>query len=514
MPDAATMKSEVSVFREYSDYDALGLADLVRSKEVTPKELLEAAISQTVVLNPQLNAVVDTFFDEARTALGSLPAADAPFCGVPFLLKDLLAPYAGRVMSGGSRLFAGYVPDHDAEIVRRFKAAGLVPFGKTNTPEFGLKPVTEPELFGPARNPWDLRRTPGGSSGGSAAAVAARLVPAAHGNDGGGSIRVPASCCGVFGFKPSRGRTPIGPDLSESWQGFSCDHVLTRSVRDSAALLDATCGPETGGLHHLPPPARPFLAEVGAPPGKLRIAFMKSPLLGRSVHQDCADSAEQAARLCSDLGHEVTEDAPAIDSEAFASAFMTMVCAETRATLDMAPALIGRRARRSDVELATWILGMLGRHASSAALVGAQRVMHTAVRQIGRFFASYDLLLTPTLSQPPIAIGGMDLHGAQATVAKLLARINFPPLAALFSGIDAIAEEAFDFVSFTQPFNASGQPAMSVPLYWNRQGLPIGVHFVGRPTDEATLFRLAAQLEAAQPWAHRRPPMLSAPPTP
>lgn len=494
----------LAMMDDYANYDGLGLAQLVRNKQVTPAELLDAAIDQAEAIDPQINAVIDKFYDEAHATLETLPA-EAPFRGVPFLVKDILAAYRGRPMRSGSRLFADYVPDHDGEIVRRYKAAGVVTFGKTNAPEFGLMPVTEPELFGATLNPWDPKHTPGGSSGGSAAAVAARIVPIAHGNDGGGSIRVPASCCGLFGLKPSRGRNPIGPDCSEAWQGFACDHVLTRSVRDSAAMLDATCGPEPGGLHQLPNPERPFLDEVGAAPGKLRIALMATPLLGRSVHPDCVDGVEKAAQLCRELGHEVSEDAPAIDGEDFAKAFMTMVCAETGAAIRMAPALIGRQAKRSDVELATWILSMLGRHTSSVALVRAQQRIHAAVRQIGRFFENYDVLLTPTLSQPPLRIGELGLHGAQAVTAKLLAILNYPPLAALFSGIDAIAEDAFAFVSFTPPFNATGQPAMSVPLHWNADGLPIGIHFVGRHADEATLFRLAGQLEAAQPWEHRRP---------
>ncbi|MBI3455692.1 MAG: amidase, partial [Candidatus Rokubacteria bacterium] len=294
-------------FPEYEAYDGLGLAELVRRKEVAPAELVEAAIERIERRNPRLNAVIHTLYEEARArATGPLPAG--PFAGVPFLLKDLAAAYAGAPLRSGSRFLAGWRPDHHAELVRRFLAAGVIVLGKTNTPELGLLPITEPRLFGPTRNPWDPERSPGGSSGGSAAAVAARMVPMASGGDGGGSIRIPASCCGVFGLKPSRGRTPSGPDAAERWQGLVVEHVLTLSVRDSAAMLDATAGPDPGAWHQAPPPARPFLAEVGAPPGRLRIAWSAEPALpAPAVDPDCRAALEDAVRLLGDLGHEGVE---------------------------------------------------------------------------------------------------------------------------------------------------------------------------------------------------------------
>jgi amidase len=495
-------------FSEYARYDGLGLAELVRRKEVTPGELVEEAVGRIEALNPQLNAVIHPMYDLGREAAeGELP--DGPFTGVPFLLKDLGAAYGGVPMCCGSRFHEGCSPDHDCEMVSRFKAAGLVILGKTNTPEYGLVPVTEPELFGPCNNPWDLTRTTGGSSGGSGAAVAARIVPMAHGNDGGGSIRIPASCCGVFGLKPSRGRNPIGPDIGEAWHGLAADHVLSRSVRDSAAMLDATAGPEVGALYWAPPQSRPFLSEVGADPGKLRIAFTSKPFLPGVVHEDCVGGLEATAALCEGLGHVVEEAAPPIDGRAFARAFLTMVCGETRADIEEAEALLGRKATFSDFEPATWAVGLLGTQISGAQLSQAIRLLQRTARQTGRFFEDYDLLLTPTLASPPVVTGALQPKGAEALAMKVLGRLNAGGLINALAGIDALAEQVFEFMPYTPVFNATGQPAMSVPLYWNDEGLPIGMHFAARYGDEATLFRLAGQLEQARPWAGRTPPVCS-----
>lgn len=491
---------------EYDQYDGLGLAELVRKGEVRPVELVEEAIRRIETLNPRLNAVIHKMYDQARQAAeGPLP--EGPFRGVPFLLKDLLVTCRDAPMHMGSRFYRNYVPDHDSEIVRRYRSAGLVIVGKTNVPEFGLLPVTEPELFGPSNNPWDLTRTTGGSSGGSAAAVAARMVPLAHGNDGGGSIRIPASCCGLFGLKPSRGRNPMGPDLAEAWHGLACDHVLTRSVRDSAAILDATAGPDVGAPYHAPPPARPFLSEVGADPGRLRIAFTSRPFLPSVVHEDCIRGVEITARLCQELGHEVVEAAPQIDGKAFATAFFMMVCAETRADIEEAEVLVGRKAISADFEPATWAVGLLGRQITAAELSRAIRFLKLTARQVGRFFEEYDVLLTPTLARPPVKHGELQPVGVQALGMKVLGRLNAGGLIKAVAGIEALAQQVFEFIPFTPLFNATGQPAMSVPLIWNAEGLPIGMQFVARYGDEATLLRLAAQLEQAQPWRDRLPPI-------
>jgi amidase len=505
-PESGTRKNVMSGFGDYDRYDGLGLAQLVRKHEVTPRELVEEAISRIERLNPQLNAVIHKMYDSARRAAeGNLP--EGPFWGVPFMLKDLLALDAGVPMRLGSRFHQDFVPDHDSEMVRRFKAAGVIVVGRTNTPEYGLAPVTEPELFGPTQNPWNLARTSGGSSGGSGAAVAARMVPLAHGSDGGGSIRIPASCCGVFGLKPTRGRNPFGPDLGDAWHGLSCDHVLTRSVRDSAAMLDATAGPDVGAPYYAPPPDRPFLEEVGADPGKLRIAFTDQPLLPGVVHEDCVRGLEMTVALCRDLGHEMVEAAPEVDGHAFAQHFATLVYGETSAAIVEAQELQGRKATSRAFESTTWAAALLGNRVRAGEFAWAVRHLKSSARQIAPFFEKYDLLLTPTLARPPVVTGELQLRGIEALALNLLCRLNAGgPLHAL-SRLTSPADEIFAFIPFTPPFNATGQPAMSVPLYWSDKGLPIGMQFVGRYGDEATLFRLAGQLEQAKPWFDRSPPI-------
>ncbi len=464
--------------------DATAQADLVRRKEVTPAELVDTAIRRIERLNPLLNAVVTPMPELARRdALAA--GATGPFPGVPFLLKDLGAEYAGVGFTEGSAFLAGrYVSPEDSTLVTRLKRAGLIVVGKTNTPEFGILPTTEPRLFGPARNPWDTGRTTGGSSGGSAAAVAAGLVPMAHANDGGGSIRIPASCCGLFGLKPTRARNPLGPHYGDLFSGLVVEHAVTRSVRDSAALLDATSGPEAGDPYWAPPAARPFLDEVGADPGRLRIAFTTRAASGAPIHADCVRAVEEAARLCASLGHEVIEGAPEVDGEVFERAFITLWSSGCAWTIDDWARRIGRPARPEEFEPLTWMLAESGRANSGAAYLLALQDLQRLARGVARFFERHHCWLTPTVAEPPLPLGSFDatpddpLHGLRRSAA---------------------------FVPFTPIANVTGQPAMSVPLSWNAGGLPVGVHFVGRFGDEATLFRLAAQLEAARPWAHRRP---------
>jgi amidase len=465
--------------------DATSQAELVSNKEVKPIELVDAAIDRIERVNPMINAVITPMFDEARAAAnGKLP--DGPFSGVPFLLKDLLASYAGVRMASGSAFLRDFVPDHDSQLVSRHKRAGLVILGKTNTPEYGIMPTTEPALFGPSRNPWDTARATGGSSGGSAAAVAAGMVPFAHGNDGGGSIRIPASCCGLFGLKPTRARNPLGPDFGDMFSGLVAEHALTRSVRDSAALLDATSGAEPGDPYWAPPPARPFLQEVGADPGKLRIAFTTVAPSRASLHPDCVTAVNEAVTLCSNLGHEVTEAAPAINGEILVPMFMTLWSAGCTWTIDSMALYTKQEARTEHFEPATWALYHMGRQQTGSAYLLALQWLQRTSRDVARFMEDYDIWLTPTLGEPPLPLGSFD-----ATPDDPMAGMR----------------KAAQFVPFTPICNATGQPAMSVPLFWNDQGLPIGTHFVGRFGDEATLFRLAAQLEAARPWANRRPPI-------
>ncbi|HEY8375771.1 MAG TPA: amidase family protein [Nannocystis sp.] len=492
------------VIAEYEDLDGLALAALVRAGELTPAELVDEAIRRAETVGVALGAVVAPMYDSARElARGTLP--EGQFRGVPFLLKDLLAAAAGAPLQSGSRFFRGHVPTYDSEIVRRYRAAGLIPVGKTATSEFGLVPTVETAAHGACKNPWDPTRSAGGSSGGSAAAVAARVVPFASGGDGGGSIRIPAACCGLFGLKPTRGRTPFGPDRSEGWQGFAVQHAITRSVRDSAALLDATCSPEPGAPYYPPPPPRPFLDEVAIPPGRLRIAVTTRPLLGGTVHPDCAAALADAAALLHDLGHHVEEAAPEVDGPAFSRAFFVVLCAEVAAEIDHASRALKRPARAADFEFATWTLSQIGHSLTAAEFVAARRHLLDSARAIAPFFTRFDVLVTPTLAQPPAPLGTLGPRGFSAAMMKLLSRARAGGLLKRLTALDPSVDEIFAYIPWTPVFNVTGQPAMSVPLYWNGAGLPIGVHFVGRYGDEATLFRLAGQLEQARPWARRRP---------
>jgi amidase/6-aminohexanoate-cyclic-dimer hydrolase len=464
-------------------FDGLGLAELVRRKEVSAHELLDAVLARADAANPALNAIVTRLDDQARAAIAAgLP--EGPFTGVPYLLKDLGALYAGAPTSFGSALFDGNVADHDSEITARLKRAGLVIFGKTNTPEMGLSPSTEPRRFGVTRNPWNRAFSAGGSSGGAAAAVAAGILPMAHATDGGGSIRIPASCCGLFGMKPTRARNPMGPDAGEGWGGASVAHAVTWSVRDSAALLDATAGPDVGDPYWAPPPAGPFLAEVGRDPGRLRIALTTASFNGAPVHDECAQAARAAAKLCASLGHVVEEARPTIDARALGLAVRIIIAANVRAALEARAGALGRPLVETDVERQTW--GRVAEGASFSAWEYARsiNVVHRTGRQVARFFEQWDVLLSPTMCQPPYPLGVLNMSSTDDTTY-----------------VDAVLAS----VGFTSLFNSAGNPAMSVPLATSTQGLPIGVQFAGRFGDEATLFRLAAQLESAQPWTGRRP---------
>ncbi len=468
---------------DYERYDGLGLAELVARGDVKPEELLEAALTRMAQRDPALNAVVIPMAREARAAIAAgLPAG--PFRGVPYLIKDLYADVNGVRMTNGCRLFSDHVSEHDAEMTTRIRAAGLVVFGKTHSPEFGITTSSESRVFGKTRNPWDPERSAGGSSGGAAAAVAAGFVPWAHASDGGGSIRIPASCCGLVGLKPSRGRTPMGPDVGEGWSGMSQVHAVTRSVRDCAALLDATHGPDVGAPYVAPGPARPFLDEVGAAPGKLRIAFQTAAWNGAPVHADCRAAVEDAARLLESLGHHV-EDAPfSVDLEQFRRSTITIIASNLLSALEERAAQLGRELRQDDVEPGTWLLASLGHRVRGADYPAAVRGIHAIGRQLGRFLQDFDLLLSPTMATPPLPLGALALD--REDLAAQLADLN-------------------QTVGFTQLFNATGTPAISLPLFWNDAGLPIGVQLCSAAGDEATLLRVAAQCEEARPWFDRRP---------
>jgi amidase/6-aminohexanoate-cyclic-dimer hydrolase len=473
----------MSPLDDYETYDSLGLADLVRRREVRPEELLDAAIDRVEKLNPKLNAVVLRLYDEARTAIAKgLP--DGPLRGVPFLLKDLHAHLAGVRLTSGCRFFEDFVSDHDSEIVTRYKRAGLVIFGRTASPEFGLTTTTESTLFGQTRNPWNLAHTAGGSSGGAAAAVAAGILPSANASDGGGSIRIPASCCGLFGLKPTRARNPAGPDRGEGWSGMSVVHALTRSVRDSAALLDSTQGPQAGDPYWAPPPARPYLDEVETAPGRLRVAFQTEAFNGVETHRDCVAAVEDAARLCAELGHEVNEARLTVDGEKLGEATRLIVAANLRATLEDRARALGREFTQDDLEWVTYVMAISVKDVGAAEYARSVRLIHALGRQVAHFLEDHDVLLTPSMATPPLALGKLALSNED--LGEFVANLKLT-------------------TAYTQLFNASGNPAMSVPLFWNAAGLPVGVQFAGRFGDEATLFRLAAQLENARPWFNRRP---------
>jgi amidase len=470
---------------ELVSLDALAQADLVRAGDVSPRELVESTIDGIERVNPRLNCVIAPLYEQALAA-ASAELPDGTFRGVPFLLKDLIATYAGAPMTEGSKLLAGYSPDRDSELVRRLKSSGLVIVAKTNTPEFGILGTTEPKLFGPTRNPWDTSRTAGGSSGGSAAAVAAAIVPMAHANDGGGSIRIPASCCGVFGFKPTRARNPLGPDHGDLISGLVAEHAVTRSVRDSAALLDATAGPDHGDPYWSPPARGPFLAEVQRAPGALRVAFSSDSPTTTPVHHDCVEAVRDAAVLCEELGHRVEEAKPPLNPQLLAEVFDIVWSSGIAASIEGWGRKLSRAVEEGDVEPLTWAVYQRGKEKSAAAYLLAVGELQRMTRSIARFHDDYDLWLTPTVSSPPIPLGQFD------SVAENRLR-----------GYERDAE----FCPFTPLQNFTGQPAMSVPLWWNGDGLPVGVQFAARFGDEATLFRLAGQLERARPWTERRPPV-------
>jgi len=471
-------------FQEYEDYDAMGLAELVRKRQVTPHELLEAAMERVEARDTAINAVVTKMYDQARAAIAAgLPAG--PFTGVPFMLKDLGVLYAGVRTSNGSRLFAEFVPDHDSTVVERYKAAGLVIMAKTNTPEFGIAATTEPQLFGPTCNPWRRTHSAGGSSGGAAAAVAAGYVPMAHATDGGGSIRIPAANCALFGLKPSRGRNPAGPDFGEGLAGMATGHCVSRSVRDSAALLDATHGPAPGDPYSPPSLSRPLLDEVGAPPGRLRIAMCKTDYLGQPIHAECAAAVEAAARLCASLGHEVEEVRPDFSNLSLTRAWRVIPAANLWVNINTRARALGRAPTPGDVEPLTWAWMQEGRTFTAADYLETVTTMHVIGRRMGAFLEHYDLLLSATLARPPLKLGEMDMTSEDVDRY----------VAFLFN----------DVAPLTPLFNQSGGAAMTVPLAWSTDGLPIGIQFGGGLGDEPKLLRLAAQLEQAQPWAHRRP---------
>jgi amidase len=494
------------VFKEYADHDATGLAALVARRELSPAELLEAAIARMEAVNPRFNAVNIPMLEIGR-ARAAQPLEGA-FAGVPFLIKDIAQDYAGVPSTSGSRALRNWVPPVHAEIVRRFLRAGLVIFGKTATPEFALKGITETALWGATRNPWDPGRSPGGSSGGAAAAVAAGIVPMAGASDGGGSIRIPAAYCGLFGLRPSRGRVPPGPLHGEFWDGASSEHVLTRSVRDSARMLDALAGPDAGAPFVIAPPRRPYAEEVGRDPGRLRIGFCLRSPLGTPVDAASAQGVREAAKLLEGLGHNVEEAEPEVDGQALAHCFIRMYFGQVAASVAEAKALTG--AGDADFELDTRALAMFGQALNAGEYVHAHRQWNEFARALGRFHETYDLYLTPSTAMPPSRIGELAMPAGQQAALRLILRLGVGRLLLGTPLVRQIVDESLKRVPFTQLSNLTGTPSMSVPLHWapaeaGGPELPVGVQFVARFGEEDLLLRLAAQLEQARPWKERRP---------
>ncbi len=495
------------MFDEYADYDGLGLGALVAKGEVQPIEVLEAAIGLAEALNPELNAIVTPLYDYGRKR--ARQELSGPFAAVPFLLKDAHHALTGTPMSNGSRLHQGEISQHTAEIVRRFLAAGVVVFGKTNTPEYKLSVFTMPKAWGPTHNPWDLSRSAGGSSGGSAAAVAAGIVPMASATDEGGSIRMPASACGIFGLKPSRGRNPIGPEFSWEYEGQSTSHIVSRTVRDSAAMLDATAGPELGSPYAAPGPVG-FLAALDAELGQLRVGMStEAQVFGIPMESPCVDAVRVTGRLLQDLGHIVEEVQLPFDEREVLRASIILGATNTAAVVSDLEGRYGRARVRRSLEDVPLLLAAVGR-ALPAEQVGASRL---AGRRVGlalaQFFTNYDLLLLPTLGRVPVPLAEA---APTAGEQRLLHFLVSPAASALFgvrvlreqvmnAQMDAFARQA---LHRTMVANLTGVPAMSVPLHQTADGLPVGVQFLGPFGDEARMLRLAAQLEEAKPWPRRR----------
>lgn len=474
-------------FDEYSNYDGLGLAELVRKGEVQPSELVEAAIERIEKHNGTLNAVVYKAYDEARrVAAGELPAG--PFRGVPFLIKDLGCPVAGMPRTSGSAFLQHEVLAEDGELTRRYRAAGVVLLGKTNTPEFGITGTTESKHLGPCRNPWNPDHISGGSSGGAASATAAGIVPLAHASDGLGSIRIPAACCGLFGLKTTRDRNPNGPNHGERVVGFSVDHVVSRSVRDSAAMLDATGYPEAGMPYAPLTKERSFQAELSRPPDRLRIAFSAETPSGRPIHEDNLRALEETVTLLAELGHEVVERKIDIDYRKLYRAQSAIAACNSAASLDAMIERVGREPREDELEPLTWAGIRNGRKLQGDLVLRSWRTLRQMCVEILGFFEEFDVFVNPVMGTPPPRIGHID-------------PVNLEP-----REVGRRQAQAFPF---TPPSNFTGQPAMSVPLCTSREGLPLGMQFAARFGDEATLFRLAGQLEEAAPWAERRPQIWS-----
>lgn len=473
--------------KDYAEYDALGLAELVAKGDVTPGELLDAAASRAEAAQKELNCFSAIFVDAAREQIDSgLP--DGLFAGAPYAVKDLGISVGGQSLTHGSRAWKGNVADKDSVLASRYKAAGLTLFAQTTSPEWGLTVTTESKLYGQTRNPWDITRTSGGSSGGASAAVAAGVVPAAHASDGGGSIRVPAACTGLFGMKPSRGRTPMGPMTTEGWNGQSCQHAVSRTVRDSAALLDISHGPEVGSRYVAPPPAGAYLDAVQRTPGQLKIAVWTKAPNGAEGDDEAKAGVANTVKLLESLGHIVEEAEPEFDGEALSKGMVMTLAAAMAMTMEARADALGRPVREDEMEDVTAQFVELGNKVPMIELMKANQASIKAALVFDQFMVDggYDMMLAPTLSRTPDKLGALSLSPED---------------------LDEYAVAVSTFAPWCPLFNQTGAPAMSVPLHWTQENMPLGMMFGARCGQEERLFSLAAQLEAAAPWAHRKPPV-------
>ena len=470
-------------FNDYRAFDALGLAQAIRRRDLSRREVLDATLARMHAVNPQVNAVTYLHQAAADQAGGE---TQGPFAGVPYFIKDLHAPVAGMPLTHGSRLFAGDVQHFDSETVARLRRAGFVILGRTASPEFGISASTEPALTGPTRNPWNLAHTAGGSSGGAGAAVASGMVPASHATDSGGSIRIPAACNGLVGLKPTRGLLATGPHRGEASHGLSHEHAVTRSVRDCAAILDATAGPDIGAPYFTARPAEPYLQAISRAPKRLRIAFTSASFSGQPVDAECRAAVEAAVRLLQSMGHDVDQGSPEFDGAALAGASGTLLLTGLAAFVEAREAQLGRSAREDELEPVTRAAIAVGRKVTGLHYTSRFAVINREVRRIARFFENVDVLVTPTLAMPPVALGTLSTQTMT---------------------LDQFQNAMTAFSPFTGAFNATGQPAISLPLHWTSGGLPVGVQLVGRFGDDTLLLQLAAQLELAAPWFGRTAPL-------
>lgn len=490
-------------FEEYRQHDGMALAELVRNRQVSAAELLETALTRAEAVNPKLNAIIVPMHERAHQR--SAEPLTGPFAGVPFLTKDLFQEVEGVATAYGCKALknAGHIAPFTAEITQRWLDSGVVIFGRTNTPEFGAKAITEPEAWGATCNPWNTQHVPGGSSGGSAAAVTAGIVPMAGANDGGGSIRIPAAHCGLFGLKPGRGRTPWGPAMSEAMHGAAMNHILSRSVRDSAAMLDATHGPDVGAMYRIEPPARPYLEEVTRDPGKLKIAYSTRSPIGTAVDAEAVQAVENAAKLLESLGHHVEEGEPAINGMQLAKDFITMWFASCAATVDAIRRQTG--SGNNGFELDTLVMATFGRASRANEYVEGYLRWNDYSRQLGEFHQQYDLWLSPTLAMPPARVGAIATPAWQQAAARMFMTLGLSRMILKSGMVEQMVQENLKWVPYTQLANLTGVPAMSVPLHWCANGLPLGVQFVAGHGGEGLLLQLAGQLERTQPWFDRVP---------